>query len=241
MKRLRLQLLLPIAVLSALPGVHLAASAQAPTAPTGPTYRIVSPDGKVTYSDRQPTDPKLQTRELGRAAPTAQLFTPGSQLFDPPRVLPSGANPSGRFADKLSPPLDTSGRPFPPGLPDAILSVVGHQFFVQTLVESCARLGPAALARYQTIVLNWRNRNVDMLTRSNRITFTQFTGEQRDLLRATARSRLQPLLAPPDASDAERSRWCDRSADDLLRRQLELVNNERLAPIVDFPQNRIGE
>jgi hypothetical protein len=238
MKRLRPQHLLPIAVLSAMPGVHLAASwAQGTTPATGPTYRIVSPDGKVTYSDRQPTDAKLQTRELGRAAPTAPLFTPGSQLFDPPRVSPSGANPSGRFADKLSPPLNTSGRPFPPGLPDAILSVLGHQFFVQTLVESCARQGPAAVERYQAIVLNWRDRNVDMLTRSNRITFTQFTGEQRDLLRATARSRLEPLLAPPDASDEERSRWCDRSSSDLVRRQLELVNNERLAPIVNFPLN----
>jgi hypothetical protein len=234
MKRLRLQLLLPIAVLSAMPGVLSAAfGAEAPT-PTGPTYRIVSPDGKVTYSDRQPTDAKLQTRELGRTAPTAPLFTPGSQLFDPPRVAPAGANPSGRFADKLSPPVNVSGMPFPPGLPDAILSVLGHQFFVQTLVESCGRLGPAALERYQTIVLNWRNRNVDMLTRSNRITFAQFTGEQRDLLRATARSRLEPLLAPPDASDEEKSRWCDRSASDLMRRQLELVNNERLAPIVNF-------
>ncbi len=223
----RLQLLLPIAMLCAVPGIRAAKDDPPP-----PTYRIVSPDGHITYSDRQPTDPKLTTRELGRAAPTAPLFTPGTQLFVPPRAETS---PPGRFADGLSPPMSATGRPFPPGLPDAVLSVLGHQFFVQTLVESCSRMGPTAQERYRIAVQNWRERNAEILARSNRITFTLFTGEQRDLLRATARSRLQWMLAPPDASDEERSRWCDRSSSDLVRRQHELVNNERLAPIVNFP------
>lgn len=232
----RLQLLLPIAVLCTIAAARAAGPPPPPA--TGPTYRIVSPDGQVTYSDRQPTDPKLQTRELGRAAPAAPLFTPGSQLFEPPRpVAPSAANPSGRLAGNLSPALNAFGKPFPPGLPDAVLSVVGHQFFVQTLVETCAREGSAARDRYQTIVRNWRDRSAEILARSNRITFTQFTGEQRDLLRATARSRLQPLLAPPDATDAERDRWCNQSASELLLRRLELVGDERLAPIVDFQMN----
>ena len=225
----RLQLLLPIAALCAVAGAW---AASASDKPAGPTYRIVSPDGKVTYSDRKPNDAQAQTRELGRAAPTAPLFTPGSQLFIPPR--PGAAAPTGRFADALSPALNASGRPFPPGLPDAILSVVGHQFFVQTLVENCGRLGPAATERYRAIVLNWRDRNSELLARRNRITDTLFSGEQRDLLRAPARARLQALLAPPDASDAEKAQWCERSADDLLRRRLELVGNERLAPILDF-------
>lgn len=227
----RPQLLLPLAILCAVPVAQ--AADHGPVA--GPTYRIVSPDGKVTYSDHKPNDAQAQTRELGRAAPTAPLFTPGTQLFVPPR--PGAQAATGRFADALSPPLNASGRPFPPGLPDAILSVVGHQFFVQSLVESCARMGPAAIERYRLIVLNWRDRNSEILARSNRITFTQFTGEQRDVLRATARSRLQSLLAPPDASDAEKGQWCERSADDLLRRRLELVGNERLAPIADLEVN----
>jgi hypothetical protein len=229
----RLQLLLPIVVLCAQAGV------QAADAPTGPLYRSVGPDGRVTYSDRKPTDAKLQTRELGRTAPTAPLFTPGTSLFEPPRVTapPPATNSSSRFSGNLAPPLSVIGKPFPPGLPDAILSVVGHQFFVQTLLESCARMGPAAMDRYQAAVRNWRDRNAEILARSNHITFTLFSAEQRDLLRTTAQSRLQALLAPPDATDAERLHWCDRSATDLARRQLELVGDARLAPIVNFEPN----
>jgi hypothetical protein len=219
----RLHLLLPIAALCATPGVR------AVEAPPPATYRIVSPDGRVTFSDRKPTDEKLQARQLGQAAPTAPLFTPGTALFEPPRPgAPSTA------ASDLTPPLSATGRPFPPGLPDAVLSVLGHQFFVQTLMESCRRTGPAAQDRFQTIVRNWRDRNADILGRSNRITFMLFTAEQRDLLRATARSRLDRLLAPADATDAERARWCDHAADDLVRRQLELVGDARLAPVVNF-------
>jgi hypothetical protein len=225
MKRLRL--LVPIALLCATPHAWGAAPL-----PQGPTYRIVAPDGKVTFSDRKPTDEKLVTRQVGAAPPIAPLFTPGTALFEPPRP---GA-PS-TLASDLQPQLTIAGKPFPPGLPDAVLSVLGHQFYVQTLVETCGRMSPAALERFQIIVRNWRDRNAEVLGRSNRITFALFTPVQRDLLRLTARSRLERLLAPPDATDAERGRWCDHAADDLLRRQLELVGDARLAPIVNFPTN----
>jgi len=225
----RLPLLLPLALLCASPGAW-AVDASPP--PTGPTYRIVAPDGRVTFSDRKPTDEKVQTRQLGHGAPTAPLFTPGSALFEPPRpgtVAPAAAD--------LAPPLSTTGHPFPPGLPDAVLSVLGHQFFVQNLVETCGHRGPGAMERAQSVVRNWRDRNADMLGRSNRITFALFTAEQRELMRATARTRLERLLAPPDATDGEKSRWCDHATDDLVHRRLELAGDPHLAPIVNFEPN----
>lgn len=236
MKRLHrlLPIALPCLLLCAAPGARAAGGDSGYVAPPPATYRIVSPDGHVTYSDRQPTDPKLQTRQLGHAAPVAPLFAPGNQLFDPPRMgASSTALAAGRSGDGPTPPMSASGKPFPPGVPDAVLSVVGHQFFVQTMVETCTRAGQGSQDRYQIIVRNWRDRNSDILSHSNQLMFRLFTGEQRDLLRATARSRLQALLAPPDASAAEKASWCERSAEDLLRRRLELVGNERLLPLVN--------
>jgi len=223
-----LQRLLPAALLAALLGAPAAAPA-----PPEPTYRIVAPDGKVTYSDRKPTDPGVRTRELGQVV-TAPLLTPGGQAFDlhPATTLPPSTRPT--LAEGQTPAVDVSGKPFPPGLTDAILDVVVHQFFVQSMLETCSRLRPAFTERYQGGVRNWRDRNADILAKSNRVTFSRFTGEQRDILRATARSRLAQVMPAPGAADAEKMAWCDRMSTDLARHQFELVGDLRVAPLLYF-------
>lgn len=221
-----LQRTLPILSLAAL----LGAGAAVPVA--AQTYRIVGPDGKVTFSDRKPTDPQLKTRELGKLV-VAPLVPQGSEPFDlrPATTLPP---PRPASTEGFAPTVDVTGLPFPAGLPAAILDVVIHQFFVQTLVESCSRVHPGFTDRYQTGVRNWRDRNADILARSNRIAFARFTAEQRDTLRATGRARLAQLVPPPGASAADKDQWCDRMNNDLVRRQFELVGDLRVAPIVNF-------
>ena len=223
--------LLPAALLAALMG----AATAAPPLPDAPTYRIVGPDGKVTFSDRKPTDPNVRTRELGQVV-TAPLLAPATTPFDlrPATTLPPA--PRAAPGDGLTPAVDITGKPFPPGLPDAILDVVVHQFFVQSLVETCARLRPALTERYQGGVRNWRDRNAEILSRSNRITFARFTGEQRDTLRATGRARLAQLLPPPGTPDADKMAWCDRMSTDLARHQFELTGDLRVAPILYVDQ-----
>ena len=222
----RLPRLLPVALIAAL----LSVQAAEPVGP-GPTYKIVGPDGKITFSDRKPTDANVRTRELGQTV-VAPLLTPASGLFDlhPQNALPVAARSNGGDA----PPVDISGKPFPPGLADAVLDVLVHQFFVQTMVETCDRVQPAYAERYHGGVRNWRDRNSDILAKSNHILFSRFTGDQRDLLRATGRARLAQLLAPPDAAQQDKMAWCDRMSTDLARRQFELVGDMRVVPILYF-------
>jgi len=226
----RLLRLLPLAMCALL----LDAGA-APPQPDGPTYRIIGPDGKVTFSDRKPTDPQQHTRELGKTI-TAPLLAPAAGPFDlRPATTASTARPV--VGDGQTPAVDISGKPFPPGLPDAVLTVLVHQFFVQSLIETCGRQRPAFLERYQGGVRNWRDRNAEILAKSNRVAFARFTGEQRDTLRATARQRLASVMPPAGASDAERAVWCDRVSTDLATHQYELVGDMRVAPLlyVDVP------
>ena len=222
----RLPRLIPVALIAALLSVQAAEEV-----PRGPTYKIVGPDGKITFSDRKPTDANLHTRQLGQTV-TAPLLAPSSAPFDlhPQNAMPTTARSYGGDA----PPADISGKPFPPGLPEAVLDVVIHQFFVQTLVETCDHVQPAYANRYLGGVRNWRDRNSDILARSNRILFSRFTGEQRDLLRATGRARLAQLLPPPDAAQQDKMAWCDRMSTDLARRQFELVGDMRIAPVLYF-------
>jgi hypothetical protein len=214
----RLQRLLPAALLATLLGAQ-----------ADPTYRIVSPDGKITYSDRKPTDPQVRARALGQTV-TAPLLAPAAAPFDlrPATTAPSIARPASGDA----PPVDVSGKPFPPGLPEAVLDVLVHQFFVQTLVETCDRVRPGLGERYRMSVFNWRERNAEILAKSNRISFTRFTGEQRDALRSTSRSRLEALLPPPESAPEAKVQWCEKMATDLARRQFELVGDMRVAPIL---------
>jgi hypothetical protein len=223
-----LRRLLPALLLAALTGAQAAEPVVA-----GPTYRIVGPDGKVTYSDRKPTDVNVRTRELGQTV-TAPLLSPGSQPFDLRAATSLPSNARSGTSDGITPAVDISGKPFPPGVPDAILDVVVHQFFVQTLVETCGRLQPAFIERYQGGVRNWRDRNAEILNKSNRITFSRFTGEQRDVLRATGRARLAQLMPAPGASEAEKIAWCVGMSSDLARHQFELVGDLRVAPILYY-------
>jgi hypothetical protein len=227
----RLLRLLPLAMCAAL----LDANAAAPDpVPTGPTYRSIGPDGKITYSDRVPTDSQMRTRELGKTS-AAPLLGPASGPFDlRPSSKPTTTRPP--VGEGQTPPVDSGGKPFPPGLPDAVLNVLVHQFFVQSLVETCGRQRPAFLESYQAGVRNWRDRNADVLALSNHVTFSRFTGTQRDLLRATARQRLETVMPPPDSSDADRTTWCDRMSTDLVTRRFELVGDMRVAPLLLLEQ-----
>jgi len=224
----RLLRLLPLAMCALL------LDAGAAPEPAPPTYRSIGPDGKITYSDRKPTDPGMRSRELGKTT-SAPLVAPATGPFDlHPSSKPVTERPV--VGEGQTPAVDVSGRPFPPGLPDAVLTVLVHQFFVQSLVETCGRQRPAFVERYQGGVRNWRDRNADILARSNRITFARFTAEQRDMLRATARQRLATLMPPPGASDAERATWCDRMSTDLATHQFELVGDMRIAPLLYVEQ-----
>lgn len=224
--------LLPVLLLALLAAAAHAEGYKPPQ--EGPTYRSVGPDGKVTYGDRKPTDPQMRTRELGQVV-VAPLVTPSNAPFDlrPATTLPAPA-PRGTGNDGTTPAVDVSGKPFPPGLPDAILDVLVHQYFVQSLTETCTRLRPALGERYQAGVRNWRDRNAEILAKSNRITFSRFTAEQRDTLRATARARLFQLVPSLEMPEPDKLAWCDRMATDLARRQFELVGDLRVAPILYF-------
>jgi hypothetical protein len=226
----------PIRLLPLLPSLITALSLAGAVRPAlAQTYKIIGPDGRVTFSDRKPTDPQQQSMELGRALPQAPLFTPGALSFEPQDARTVAARRPRPSPFPLRPPIGASGEPYPPALADAVLNVVGRQQLVQSMWELCMHLG-VPQERYDAAAAGWRKRNAPLLDKTDRIVFSFFTTEQRDLLRATAQSQLQSHLAPVNSlAPIGKITWCDKSADDLTRGTLDVANETVLSvPIMNF-------
>jgi Kef-type K+ transport system membrane component KefB len=222
--------------LAALLAASIAHSVQAQT------YRIVAPDGKVTFSDRRPTDPSLQTSEVGHAPPPASLFAPGAVPLDAPAGASAPATASGKHAKHAlansgtapagNPPTPAAatGVPFPPGLPEAVLIVIGKEDIVQTVWDVCTRTLPTSFARYDDAVRTWRRRNETMILKADHILFSAFTVDQRALVHSTAQERLRATMAQIWAgTPAQKIKWCDKSADDLAAGGLDLIGDQKVS------------
>jgi hypothetical protein len=215
------------------------------------TYRIVGPDGRVTFSDRRPTDPQMQTTELGHAPPPAPLFAPGAAAPESNGGLAAssataggkrakhaiaGPGPAPATPPPAAAPTAAAGVPFPPGLPDAVLGVIGREDLVQTVWDVCTRNLPTSFARYDDAVRTWRQRNAPMISKTDRILFGAFTPEQRTLVHSTAQTRLQTVMAPVStATFAQKITWCDKWADDLAAGTFDMAGDAKLSgPIMAF-------
>jgi len=224
----------------ALVAAMLLAGAEVPVA--AQTYKIVGPDGRITYSDRKPTDPKMQSLQLGHEPPPAPLFTPGALSFEPQTPATVAAAAAARRAQPAPafprrPPVGATGVPFPPGLTDAVLNVIGRRELVQAITELCTHNPPASPLRYENELRDWKKRNAPLVGKSERIVFGLFTTEQRELLRATVQSQLQDYLAATTALPVPaRIAWCDRSADNRAKGGRDAINASPLSgPVMNFP------
>ena len=103
------------------------------------TDRIVGPDGKVTFSDANPPTRQQKTRQLGKKliAPLLAAWSEPSTCTRPAST-PSLPRPSAR----ADPGVGRRRPPSAAGLPEAVLDVVVHQFFVQTLSRPAPASGP---------------------------------------------------------------------------------------------------
>ncbi len=76
-------------------------------APASAQYKIVAPDGRVTYTDRPPADASARVTEIGRRAPPAEPSAASALPAELQRIV--GRFPVTLFAAANCPPCD-SGR-----------------------------------------------------------------------------------------------------------------------------------
>ena len=227
---------LPTLLAAALNIVAGAALAQPPQAPQSLVYKIVGPDGKITYSDRPPTDSGQRASVVNRTAASGAIVMP-----PPITAITPWNSLSGDARRGIVPALplgETSASPSVVTylLADALSTVFARAELVETMRDICVRNAPSAFSAYDEAARRWKERNAPVVAQADRVLQGAFDGPQRAKLQATAHTRLAGILAPlASSSQAGKTLWCDASADALAKGSLDMQGANSVAgPVMNF-------
>jgi hypothetical protein len=219
-----------VACLAATP-----AGAQPPPAPTQ-VYKIVGPDGRITYSDRPPADTAARASLINRPAasgavvlpPPITAITPWMQLSGDARRGIVPAVPLGQTA--ASPGVVNVA------LADSLSMVLARAEAVDTMRSVCVRTAPSASSAYNEAARHWEERNGAVVAQADKVLLGAFLGPQRNKLQATAHTRLQGILTPlASASIDAKVQWCETAADAVSHGALDLQGAQGVAaPVMSF-------
>ena len=222
-------------LLSTLLAAVLSAAAGS-VAADGLVYKIVGPDGKITYSDRPPTDARQRASVVNRAAASVALVMP-----PPITAITPWASLSGDARRGIVPALPlgetaASRSVVTYALADALSSVFARAELVQTMRDICVRSAPSAYSAYDESARRWQERNAAVVAQAERVLQNAFDGPQRAKLQATAHTRLSGILTPLASSPVEaKILWCDASADALVKGALDMQGAASVAaPVTNF-------
>ncbi len=231
----------------AILAVLLSCSAQAAV------YKIVGPDGKITYSDHPPDTPDARYDLVGKAAPARDELAAKASSGDAPAAVvrtlgdktpvQSKKVTSARFGsdDKTgvqavaaTQPVDAApAAPAPSALEGAIIGVLGIEDIVRQTEDICVKTLPTSFARYSQAATEWRQRNRVVVMQAHHAIAQGFNAgngvdvEQR--IENAIRAKNQGMFAPiQQASVAERIRWCDNSVDEIHGGSMDFAGKPKL-------------
>jgi hypothetical protein len=201
-------------------------------------YKIISPDGKVSFSDKPPPD-AATTDKIDvirtQTAPLSSAITNGASA-----ALPSGGNelPKGHAKSALS-SKESSSSLANASNPDsaigkAIIGVLGYEDLVRQTETLCVRTLPTSGPKYSGAAEGWRSRNAALVAQARQALAAQFSSTQRQAIESGIRIKNNAALAPVDATPtASRISWCDSSSDAIRGGTMDVHNKTNLsAPLM---------
>lgn len=192
-------------------------------AEVAPVYKIVGPDGKITYSDRPPTDAGMRTSMVARTpASGAVVLPPAITAITPWAALSGDAR---RGIVPAVPLGETASAPWAitVGLVDSISAVLARAELVQTMRQVCVRNMPSAATAYDEAARRWQERNGPVVVQAERVLQSAFDGPRRNKIQVNSHTRLAPILTALASATAEaKLQWCDQSAEAVAHGALDL-------------------
>jgi hypothetical protein len=190
----------------------------------GTVYRIVGPDGKVTFSDTPPVEAPAGAYDVVGRNGTAQPNARTAQDSAP--VAAEETAPSERSAPR--PAAATS-----PVLEAAVVGVLGIEDIVVRTQGLCADASPNAAAGHAAVAAEWRDRNGDVVARARQALEHDVDAAARERIEGRVRTQNDAMFeAVAAASDAARASWCDESLAATAAGKMDVHRNGKLtAPL----------
>ena len=204
--------------------VGLLITCTAALAPAQTIYRVVGPDGKVTFTDRPPGNAEAaqqqQTAKPAPASETRPMPQPAASATEPATAKKANAakaTPADRPAAAPAEP-----KPVDEALLRALVAVLFQETLVRKSEELCISTLPTSMKRYGDAADGWRQRNAVWLDKAQKQMLNLGPEFQR-VVKTRVDDDISKLLKPVnDASMHQRIKWCDQTAQDLPKGTLDL-------------------
>ncbi len=191
-------------------------------APAQTIYRVVGPDGKVTFTDRPPGNAEAaQQQQTAKPAPASETRPmPAASATEPATAKKANAakaTPADRPAAAPAEP-----KPVDEALLRALVAVLFQETLVRKSEELCISTLPTSMKRYGDAADGWRQRNAVWLDKAQKQMLALGPEFQR-VVKTRVDDDISKLLKPVnDASMHQRIKWCDQTAQDLPKGTLDL-------------------
>lgn len=205
-------------------------------------YKLVGPDGKVTFSDQPPADGKSKSTVL---SPPAARQQAAADTSAPRASLEEAANthaPTLREAKKASraaPPMTqvaATQKPIDEALLKALHTVAGNKLLVQHMRDTCIQARPTAFGKYADATDHWTERNGAIMTQQQRAMGELLNAEQRQKFDQLVKTSINDLTrSHAAAAPAALFKWCDGALGEINSGVMDLHNRQEVsAPLMSY-------
>jgi hypothetical protein len=195
-------------------------------------YKVIGPDGKAAYSDRRPADSKSSVSIIEPPAP----ISPGAG----PSILPVITRSSPVKQAPLQPRptagvVNRAGDTLRPEVIGAVANVMGIAHLVNSSREFCIATLPASVKRYTASAVGWQQRNALAIAKKNRLMSSAEQALVASALSGDMIRKTDEMMRPVKlASMAEKTRWCDKTFEEVDRGMLDLVGRASIEPLMSY-------
>lgn len=193
-------------------------------------YRIVAPDGRVTYSDHPPAAGAQSARVDLLRTPASTAQGGAGRVGLPEPAVPASEAGARNASYAVSASSDAM-------IEAAIIGVLGAEDAVRRTETICVSTQPSAARRYASAVDDWARRNARPVLVARRVLSRENDVRRRERIEAGVReANTQRFETVADVADSSRIAWCERSVAEIAAGRMDVHDKPSLTgPLAALP------